>query len=198
MNNLLKSGRILTDYSNVAIVNNSPDSLATRVSYKLNLKGPSKTIQTFCSSSLVALEDAVDNIKLGKCDMAIAGGVNIVVPQRSGYIYSEGCIFTPDAQVHPFDDTANGTIFSNGIGVVVVTTEKFAKENHLNIYGEICAVSINNDGAQKASYMSPSVKGQVECISNAYKESGINPEEVVHIEAHGTGTKLGDPIEVHA
>jgi len=198
INYLLKNGSIEEDYNNIAVINNSPDSLAARVSYVMNLTGVSKTVQTFCSSSLVALEEAIANIKNGRCDIAIAGGVNIVVPQQTGYIYNEGSIYSPDGNVRPFDDSANGTVFSNGAGIVVLARKGWAEQYGKQIYADVLSVGINNDGSQKASFLSPSVKGQVECITEAYERAGIMPENVAYIETHGTATKVGDPIEVHA
>ncbi len=198
VNYLLKYGRIQKDYNNIAVINNSQDALATRVSYVLNLTGVSKTVQTFCSSSLVALEEAITYIKQGRCDIAIAGGVNIVVPQESGYIYNEGAIYSPNGIVRPFDDSANGTVFSNGTGIVVIAKRDWAEQNHSQIYADILGVGINNDGSQKASFLSPSIKGQAECIAKAYDDACITPERVAYVETHGTATKVGDPIEIHA
>ncbi|MEE0930055.1 MAG: SDR family NAD(P)-dependent oxidoreductase [Acutalibacteraceae bacterium] len=198
INVLLKNGKIKQDYNNIAVINNSPDALATRVSYILNLTGISKTVQTFCSSSLVALEEAVANINAGKCDFAVVGGVNIVVPQQTGYIYNESAIYSNTGEVKPFDNSANGTIFSNGVGVVVLAPKSWAKENGLEIYSDILGIGINNDGKQKAGYLSPSIKGQSECIAEAYIKANITPEQVDYIETHGTATNVGDPIEVHA
>jgi len=198
INYLLKNDEIKKDYNNIAVINNSPDALATRVSYILNLIGISKTVQTFCSSSLVALEEGVASIESGKCDMAIVGGVNIVVPQQSGYIYNEGSIYSEDGIVRPFDNEANGTVFSNGVGVVVIAKKSWVEKNGLHIYSDILGVGVNNDGNQKASYLSPSVKGQAECIAKAYEKAKINPNLLTYMEAHGTATNVGDPIEVYA
>ena len=198
VNNLLKNGKIQEDYNNIAVINNSPDSLATRVSYVMNLTGVSKSVQTFCSSSLVALEEAITNIKNGRCDIAIAGGVNIVVPQHTGYIYNERSIYSADGNVRPFDNSANGTVFSNGAGVIVLARKEWAEQNGKQIYANVLSVGINNDGSQKASFLSPSVKGQAECIKEAYERARVMPKNVAYIETHGTATKVGDPIEVHA
>ncbi len=197
-NNLLVDGKLKNDFANIAIINNSPDSLATRVSYKLNLNGPSKTIQTFCSSSLVAVHDAIQSIKNSECEMAIVGGVNIVIPQLSGYIYSESSIYSPTGNIRPFDETADGTVFSNGVGVVILKKLTKAIDDYDHIYGVIIGSSINNDGAEKASYFSPSIKGQIECITKVYEDSCINPDTISYIETHGTATKIGDPLEIHA
>lgn len=198
INILLKNDKIKEDYNNVAVVNNSPDALATRISYLLNLTGISKTIQTFCSSSLVAMEEAISSIESGKCDLAVVGGVNIVVPQHTGYIYNESAIYSPTGEVRPFDDKADGTVFGNGVGVVVLASESFAKEKKLHSYAQVVGVGINNDGSQKAGFLSPSIKGQSECIREAFQKADITPFDVSYVEAHGTATNVGDPIEVHA
>lgn len=198
INVLLRKGKIKQDYNNIALINNSPDSLATKVSYLFNLTGISKTVQTFCSSSLVALEEAVDNIKLGRCDLAVVGGVNIVVPQKTGYIYNESSIFSSSGEVKPFDDSANGTVFSNGVGVVILSSREWANKHGISIYSGIVGVGINNDGSQKAGYLSPSIKGQSECIADVYSQTGLSPEKISYIETHGTATHVGDPIEVHS
>lgn len=198
VNVLLENDKIKEDYNNVAVVNNSPDALATRVAYLLNLTGVCKTVQTFCSSSLVALEDGVSAIESGKCDLAVVGGVNIVVPQQSGYIYNESSIYSNTGEIKPFDDSANGTVFGNGAGVVILASESFVKTNKLHTYAQIVGLGINNDGSQKASFLSPSIKGQAECILEAYKKAGIDPSKISYIETHGTATNVGDPIEIHA
>lgn len=198
LNVLLKSDKIKNDYNNVAVLNNSPDSLATRVSYLLDLTGVSKTVQSFCSSSMVALEEAITYIEKGKCDLAVVGGSNIVVPQRSGYIYNESSICSETGEIRPFDDSADGTVFGNGVAVVVLASDSWVKKNKLHSYAEILGVGINNDGSQKASYLSPSVKGQAECVAEAYSRAGIDPSQVSFIETHGTATHVGDPIEIHA
>lgn len=198
VNVLLQNDKIKKDYNNIAVINNSQDALATRVSYLFNLTGVSKTVQTFCSSSLVALEEAVEHIERGTCDLAVVGGVNIVVPQRSGYIYNEGAIYSNTGEVKPFDEAANGTVFSNGAGVVILASESLVKEKRLHSYAKVLGIGINNDGSQKASFLSPSVKGQARCIEEAYQKAGIKPSQVSYVETHGTATNVGDPIEVHA
>lgn len=198
VNVLLENDKIKQDYNNVAVINNSPDALATRVSYTLDLTSVSKTVQTFCSSSLVALEEGISHIESGKCDFAVVGGVNVVVPQCSGYIYNESSIYSNTGQVKPFDDLANGTVFGNGVGVVVLASESWVKKRRLHTYAQIAGVGINNDGSQKASFLSPSVKGQSECVLEAYQRAGIELDNVCYIETHGTATHVGDPIEVHA
>lgn len=172
--------------------------LATRISYKLNLKGPSLTVQTGCSTSLVSVHLACQSIIEGDCDIAVAGGVTIELPKISGYFYYKGMIFSPDGHCRPFDDKAMGTVFSDGVGLVVLKPLKKAIEDGDHIYAVIKSSSINNDGNSKVAYTAPSIEGQAEAIKKAYDKAGINPETITFIEAHGTGTSLGDPIEVES
>ncbi|MCG7216939.1 beta-ketoacyl synthase N-terminal-like domain-containing protein [Paenibacillus mucilaginosus] len=177
---------------------NEKDYLATRVSYKMNLKGPSVSVQTSCSTSLVAVHMAVQNLLGGECDMALAGGVSVVVPQKSGYLYQEGGILTPDGHCRPFDAKAKGTIFGSGVGVVVLKRLEDALEDGDTIYAVIKGSAINNDGADKVGFTAPSVNGQAEVIADAMAMAEVDPRSVGMIEAHGTGTPLGDPIEISA
>jgi phthiocerol/phenolphthiocerol synthesis type-I polyketide synthase E len=177
---------------------NEKDYLATRVSYKLNLKGPSVSVQTSCSTSLVAVHFAVQNLLSGECDMAIAGGVSIVTPQKTGYMYQEGGILSPDGHCRPFDAKAKGTIFGNGLGVVVLKRLEDARNDGDTIYAVIKGSAINNDGADKVGFTAPSVNGQAEVIADAMAMAEVDPLTIGMIEAHGTGTPLGDPIEISA
>ncbi|WFR57113.1 beta-ketoacyl synthase N-terminal-like domain-containing protein [Anaerocolumna sp. AGMB13025] len=196
INNLLDKDCAKNDYTYSILMNNSPDALATRVSYVLNLTGVSRTVQSFCSSSLNALDDAILSLKSGGCDVCLVGGVNIEVPQEKGYVYTEGSIFSATGKIYPFDERADGTIFSNGVGAVVIASSEWAKNRGCHIYANVIASNCNNDGRQKVSYLSTSVKGQVDCISGAYEKGCIDPERVVYVETHGTATKIGDPIEI--
>lgn len=198
IHNIIDNGYLQNDPNNLAIVGNSPDALATRVSYKFNFDGPSKAIQSFCSSSLAALQDAINSIRNNECQVAIAGGVNIVTPQKSGYMYNESSIFSETGNIRPFDDSADGTIFSNGIGVVLLKRYSQAIKDKDPIYGIIKAANINNDGSEKVGYLSPSIKGHANCIIDTYIQAKINPETISYVETHATGTKIGDPIEVEA
>jgi acyl transferase domain-containing protein len=177
---------------------NEKDYLATRVSYKLNLKGPSVSVQTSCSTSLVAVHYAVQNLLSGECDMAIAGGVSIVTPQKTGYMYQEGGILSPDGRCRPFDAKAKGTIFGNGVGIVVLKRLEDARNDGDTIYAVIKGSAINNDGADKVGFTAPSVNGQAEVIADAMAMAEVDPLTVGMVEAHGTGTPLGDPIEISA
>jgi phthiocerol/phenolphthiocerol synthesis type-I polyketide synthase E len=180
------------------MLGNDKDFLCTRVSYKLNLKGPSVTIQTACSTSLVAVVSACQALNHGECDMALAGGVSVSVPERSGYIYEEGMIFSPDGHCRPFDAAAQGTRGGAGAGVVVLKRLADALADRDTIHAVIRGAAINNDGAEKAGYTAPSVDGQIEVIATAQALAGIKPREISYVETHGTGTPLGDPIEIAA
>ena len=180
------------------LIGNDKDFLTTRVSYKLNLKGPSFTVQTACSTSLVATTLACQSLLNYQCDMALAGGVSIRVPQKTGYLYQEGGILSPDGHCHAFDATAKGTIIGNGVGVVVLKRLADALADGDCIHAVIKGSAINNDGSLKVGYTAPSVDGQAEVIAEAQALAGIEPETVSYIEAHGTGTSLGDPIEIAA
>ncbi|MBF2069253.1 type I polyketide synthase [Fischerella thermalis] len=180
------------------LIGNDKDFLTTRVSYKLNLSGPSVTIQTACSTSLVAITLACQSLLNYQCDMTLAGGVSIRVPQKTGYLYQEGGILSPDGHCRAFDAKAQGTIIGNGVGVVVLKRLADAIADGDHIYAVIKAAAINNDGYSKIGYTAPSVNGQAEVIAEALALAGVEPESISYIEAHGTGTNLGDPIEINA
>ncbi len=174
------------------------DYLAPRVSYKLNLKGPSVTVQTACSTSLVAVHLACQSLQDYQSDLALAGGVAIRVPQRSGYRYQEGGIASPDGHCRAFDRDAQGTVTGSGAGVVVLKRLADALEDGDNILAVIRGSAINNDGSAKVGFTAPSVEGQVAVISEALAAAGVAAGSIGYVEAHGTGTALGDPIEVTA
>jgi len=180
------------------MLGNDKDFLCTRVSYKLDLRGPSMSIQTACSTSLVAVVAACQALNRGECDLALAGGVSITVPGRSGYIYEEGMIFSPDGHCRPFDVEARGTRGGAGAGIVVLKRLAEALVDRDTVHAIIRGAAINNDGAAKAGYTAPSVDGQIEVIATAQTLAGIEPREISYVEAHGTGTSLGDPIEIAA
>ncbi|PYP88087.1 MAG: hypothetical protein DMF61_08285 [Blastocatellia bacterium AA13] len=181
-----------------AFIGNDKDFVATRVSYKLNLRGPSINVQTACSTSLVAIHLACQSILGGECDVALAGGVAIRAPLKQGYFYEEGGILSPDGHCRAFDSEAKGTVFGNGVGIVVLKPLDRAISDHDHIYAVIKGSAINNDGGVKIGYTAPSVDGQAAVIAEALKVSGVEPNTVTYIETHGTGTPLGDPIEVSA
>jgi len=180
------------------MVANDKDYLATRVSYKLNLKGPSYTIQTACSTSLVAVHVACQSLLSGECNMALAGGVTVRVPQTGGYLYEEGMIFARDGRVRSFDAAASGTVLGSGVGIVVLKPLDAALEDRDTIHAVIKGSATNNDGSYKASYAAPGREGQVRVILEAQSLAGVNPDSISYVEAHATGTLLGDPVEVAA
>ncbi len=179
-------------------ISNEKDHLPTYVSYKLNLRGPSVNVNTTCSTSLVAVHLACQSLLNGECDMALAGGVAITVPQKTGYFYQEGGIASPDGHCRAFDANAQGTVRGNGVGIVVLKRLADAITDGDTIYAVIKGSAINNDGSLKVGYTAPGVEGQAEVIMEAQAVAGVEPETLTYIEAHGTGTPLGDPIEIAA
>jgi acyl transferase domain-containing protein/SAM-dependent methyltransferase len=180
------------------MVTNDKDHLCTQVSYRLNLRGPSVVVQTTCSTSLVAVALACESLQHRRCDMALAGGVTVKVPQRGGYYYTAGSILSPDGHCRPFDAQAQGTIVGSGVGLVVLKRLNEAVEAGDNIRAVILGLGINNDGNDKVGYTAPSTRGQAAAIRAAQRSAGIDAESIGYVEAHGTGTILGDPIEVSA
>ncbi|MGA9769875.1 MAG: beta-ketoacyl synthase N-terminal-like domain-containing protein, partial [Blastocatellia bacterium] len=179
-------------------VGNDKDYLATRVSYKLNLKGPSLSVQTACSTSLVAVSLACQSLLDYQCDMALAGGVSIRLPQKTGYWYQEGGIASPDGHCRTFDAKAEGTVFGSGLGIVVLKRLEEALSDGDNIYAVIKGSAVNNDGSSKIGFTAPSVDGQANVIAEALTVSGVSAESLTYVEAHGTATPIGDPIEITA
>ncbi|WP_415233551.1 type I polyketide synthase [Pseudorhodobacter sp.] len=177
---------------------NDKDFLTTRVSHILDLKGPSISIQTACSTSLVAIHYAAQALLTGECDMALAGGVTVELPQGRGYIFNEGEVLSPDGHCHAFDASAQGTVFGSGAGVVVLRRAADALRDGDHIWAIIKGSAVNNDGAAKAGYLAPSVDGQASAIAEAQAIAGVSADTIDYIECHGTGTFLGDPIEIAA
>ena len=177
---------------------NDKDFLSTRVSHIFDLKGPSVNVQTACSTSLVAVHHACQSLLLGECDMALAGGVTIELPHARGYLFQEGEILSPDGHCHAFDHRAQGTVFGSGAGVVVLRRLEDALKDGDHIWAVIKGTAVNNDGAAKAGYLAPSVDGQAKAIAEAQAVAGVGAETIDYVECHGTGTYLGDPIEVAA
>jgi phthiocerol/phenolphthiocerol synthesis type-I polyketide synthase E len=180
------------------MLGNDKDYLCTRASYKLDLRGPSITIQTACSSSLVAVQVACQALERRECEMALAGGVSVSFPQRGGYLFQEGMILSPDGHCRPFDASARGTRSGAGCGIVVLKRLSDALADRDTIHAVIRGAAVNNDGAGKAGFTAPSVDGQVEVIATAQMLAGVEPRSIGYVEAHGTATPLGDPIEVAA
>ncbi|CAN5907721.1 hypothetical protein BH11PSE13_BH11PSE13_33120 [soil metagenome] len=175
---------------------NEKDYITTRVANKLNLTGPAVSIHTACSTSLVAVNEAFHALRTGQCDMALAGGVAIACPPRSGYLYLEGAMLSPDGKTRSFDAQAQGTVFSDGAAVVLLKRLSDALADGDAIYAVIRGSAINNDGGAKASFTAPSVKGQAAVISAALKSSGVDARSISYVETHGTATPMGDPVEI--
>jgi amino acid adenylation domain-containing protein len=176
----------------------SKEYLCSRVSYKLNLSGPSFLVNTACSTSLVAIHLASQALQNGDCGIAAAGGTDASIMTANGYIYQEGMINSPDGQCRAFDASAEGTVEGDGVGVVILKRLDDALRDRDHIYAVIKGSAINNDGIRKAGYTAPSIEGQAEVIRRAQQEAGVEPESISYIEAHGTATKLGDPVEIEA
>ena len=174
------------------------DYMATRVAHALNLTGPAINVNTACSTSLVTLIEACKSLAIGHCDVAIAGAVSVQFPQNSGHLYQEGSIATLDGHCRPFDADGQGTMFSDGAGAVVVKRLADALADGDRIYAVVKGSGINNDGGEKASFSAPSIAGQAGAIAMAQAEARVTPDQIGLIEAHGTATPVGDPIEVAA
>ncbi|HEV2964525.1 MAG TPA: amino acid adenylation domain-containing protein, partial [Candidatus Angelobacter sp.] len=197
--NLLTDANSLYSKDTAAVLfANGNDFLATRVSYKLDLTGPSLTVQTACSTSLVAVHIASRALLNRECDIAMAGGITIQAPQNIGEVFQEGGIVSPDGHCRTFDERAQGTVRGNGVGIVVMKRLEDALRDGDHIRAVIKGSAINNDGDDKVGYTAPSIKGQQDVIRQALLESGVNPETITYLEAHGTATSLGDPIEISA
>ena len=177
---------------------NDKDFLATRASFLFDLHGPSINVQTACSTSLVAVHYACQSLLSGECDMAYAGGVTIELPHRVGYLHEDGEILSPDGHCRAFDHRAAGTVFGSGTGVVVLRRLTDAIADGDPIRAVIKATAVNNDGSDKAGYLAPSVNGQAEAVVEALGLAGIDADTIGYVECHGTGTSLGDPIEIEA
>ena len=199
LSQLLPNRELLASVGGYQImIGNDKDFLTTRVSYKLDLHGPSMAIQTACSTSLVAVQVACQALFRGECDMAMAGGVAINFPQGTGYQYQEGMIFSPDGVCRPFDVDARGTRAGAGAGIVLLKRLDDAIADRDTIHAVILGAAINNDGAGKAGFTAPSIEGQMEVIATAQALAGVTPDTISYVEAHGTATPLGDPIEIAA
>ena len=180
------------------MIGNDKDFVASRVAYKLGLTGPALTVQTACSTSLVAIQMACQSLLGYQSDVALAGGVSLYWPQKLGYLYQEGMILSPDGHCRPFDAKAQGTVGGQGVGVVVLKRLADALRDGDTVHAVVKGAAINNDGAHKVGFTAPSVDGQAEVIAMAHAMAGVDPETISLVEAHGTATPLGDPIEVAA
>ena len=200
IHNLLANRRLLESAGLFQLkqTGNDKDVLATRVSYQLDLRGPSINVQTACSTSLVAVHMACQSLLNFECDMALAGGVTIEIPYGLGYVYRESEILSRDGHCRSFDARSSGTVFASGLGIVVLRRLEDALADHDHIRAIILGSAINNDGARKVGYLAPSVEGQAEVIREALDYAGVPASSISYVETHGTGTRVGDPIEVRA
>jgi acyl transferase domain-containing protein/acyl carrier protein len=182
----------------VTILSNDTDYVATGIAYRLDLRGPAVTMVTACSTSLVAIHYATRALRAGECEMALAGGVEIGLPVISGYEYSPGSIFSPDGRVRAFDASASGTVFGAGAGIVMLKPLAAAIADNDSILAVIRGSAVNNDGADKTAFSTPSSRGQQRAVRAALSDAGVNPATIGYVEAHGTGTSVGDPLELDA
>lgn len=200
MNNLLSNEDLVRDVGLFLLrhTGNDKDFLATRASYVFDLRGPSVNVQTACSTSLVATHLATQHLLSGECDLALAGGVTIEVPHGQGYLYHEGEVLSPDGHCRAFDRRAKGTVFGSGAGVVALRRLDDALDDGDRIYAVVKGTAVNNDGANKVGYLAPSVEGQAACVIEALAVADVDASTVGYVECHGTGTPMGDPIELAA
>jgi len=197
--NLMSRREVLDVVGDLQImIGNDKEYLASRVSYKLDLKGPSCVVQTACSSSLVAVHVACQALIAGECDMALAGGSSVRMPPGGGYLHQPGGTSSPDGHCRAFDADAGGSVVGSGAGVVVLKHLQDALDDGDHVYAVIKGTAINNDGAAKVSFTAPSVEGQARAAASALLAAEVSADEIAYVEAHGTGTPLGDPIEVAA
>ena len=196
-NNIIKNPDVMSSMTSFQLqLANDKDFLATSVAYKLDLKGPAITIQTSCSTSLVAICQACQSLLCYQSDMAMAGGVSIACPHRVGYVYQQGGILSPDGHCRTFDAKAQGTVPGCGVGVVTLKRLKDALDDGDRIRAVIRGSALNNDGSAKVGFTAPGVNGQANAIAMAQALAGVDPDTIGYIEAHGTGTELGDPVEI--
>ena len=178
------------------VLGTDKDQLTTRVSYKLNLKGPSICVQTACSSALVAVHLAGQGLLSGDCDIALAGGVSLTFPHRAGYLFHDEGIYSHDGHCRTFDAGASGTLHGDGVGVVVLKLLSRARRDRDHIHAIIKGTAVNNDGSAKVGYSAPGIAGQAAVVRAAHQVAGVDPATIGYVEAHGTGTTLGDPAEI--
>ena len=178
------------------MIGSDKDYLPTQVAYRLNLRGPAVNVQTACSTTLVTIHLACRSLLDGECDICLAGGASVKVPQKAGHLFQDGMIVSPDGHCRAFDARAQGTVFGSGVGIVALKRLRDALADGDHIYAVIKGTAINNDGGTKVGYMSPSGDGQASVAAEALAVSNVSAESITYVEAHGTGTELGDPIEI--
>ncbi|MEN6451843.1 MAG: beta-ketoacyl synthase N-terminal-like domain-containing protein [Thermoguttaceae bacterium] len=190
------NSRLIGQTGSMQCIGNDKDYLSTRISYKLDLRGPSLTVQTACSTSLVAVHLACQSLLSGECDMALAGGVTIRVPHQMGYLHSSQALLSPDGHCRPFDADAKGTIFGSGAGLVLLKPLPQALADGDHIHAVIRGSAVNNDGAAKLSYWATNAEGQMAACIDAMAVAETPPRSIGYLEAHGTATAMGDPVEI--
>ena len=193
--NVVMGQGITFDMVNLSMQNDK-DYLATKVAYALNLRGPALSVQTACSSALVAVHLACQSILNGECELALAGGASLRIPHHVGYWYAPGSMVSPTGHCRPFDARSDGTIFGSGVGVVVLKALQDAVDDGDRIHAVIRGSALNNDGSTKMTYAAPTAAGQADVIAEAHAIAEVDSSEISYIETHGTGTPLGDPIEI--
>ncbi|WP_406432971.1 type I polyketide synthase [Streptomyces sp. NBC_00631] len=199
LGNLLRSpGALANTGPQELLLATEKDMLAARVSYHLDLRGPSLSVQSSCSSSLVAVHMACQALIAGECELALAGGVTVHVPQYEGYRHTPGSVFSSSGHCLPFDAEADGTVFGNGVGAVVLKPLADALADRDTVHAVILGSAVNNDGARKVGFTAPGVDGQIAVVRAAHRVAGVHPRTISYVETHGTGTSLGDPIEFQA
>ncbi len=197
LNNVIPNKELLNQVGDLqASTLNEKDYIATRTAYHLNLKGPAVSVHSACSTSLLAIAQAVEAIRNGQCDIALAGGSSVTAPIYSGHLYQEGSIMSPDGHCRSFDAEGKGTVFSDGCGIVLLKSLDAAIKDGDTIFGVVKGVGINNDGGGKGSFTAPSVEGQSDAIFRALNDAKISASEISYVETHGTATPIGDPIEM--
>ncbi|WP_018622747.1 type I polyketide synthase [Spirosoma luteum] len=197
LNNVLPNHEVVRQVGSFqAMTVNEKDFIASRTAYQLNLGGPAVSVYSACSTSLLAIAQAVDSIRLGHCALALAGGASVTAPIYSGHLYEEGAMLSRDGHCRPFDANATGTVFSDGAGVVLLKARSAAERDGDTIYAVIKGAGVNNDGGGKGSFTAPNTEGQARAIRMALADARIDPSTISYVEAHGTATPLGDPIEV--
>lgn len=175
---------------------NEKDYIASRTAYQLNLKGPAVSVHSACSTSLLAITQAVQSLRNGQCEVALAGGASITTPINSGHLYQEGSMMSSDGHCRSFDARGNGTVFSDGVGVVLLKSLDAAQRDGDTVYAVIKGIGVNNDGGGKGSFTAPSAEGQAGAIKMALNDARVDPSTISYVEAHGTATPIGDPIEI--
>ena len=197
INNVLSNQHLISNVGPLIVTTlNEKDYVSSRTAYELNLTGPAVSVHSACSTSLLAIAEAVASLRDGQCDVALAGGASITAPVNSGHLYQEGTMLSGDGHCRSFDANSDGTVFSDGAGVVLLKTLENAIHDGDTIYSVIKGVGVNNDGGDKGSFTAPSASGQAGAIAMAIQNAGVSPADISYVEAHGTATKLGDPIEI--